>query len=89
MQLIGVAEAIEQISRSPLTSKSDVDEQLKILDVSSRRSSEIDPQLEELKMLVNLICEITQDHSLQTDIREQLNTTVQTAQELKKKIGKC
>ncbi|KAK6106184.1 Spectrin repeat family protein [Brugia pahangi] len=86
MQLIGVAEAIEQISRSPLTSKSDVDEQLKVLNASSIRSSEIVPQLDELKELVNLICEITQDHSLQTDIREQLNTTLQTAQELNKKI---
>ncbi|EJW84972.1 hypothetical protein WUBG_04119 [Wuchereria bancrofti] len=89
MQLIGVAEAIEQISRSPLTSKSDVDEQLKVLNASSIRSSEIVSQLEELKELVNLICEITQDHNLQTDIREQLNTTLQTAQELNKKIGKC
>uniref|UniRef100_A0AAF5PYW1 GAR domain-containing protein n=2 Tax=Wuchereria bancrofti TaxID=6293 RepID=A0AAF5PYW1_WUCBA len=86
MQLIGVAEAIEQISRSPLTSKSDVDEQLKVLNASSIRSSEIVSQLEELKELVNLICEITQDHNLQTDIREQLNTTLQTAQELNKKI---
>lgn len=89
MQLIGIAEAIEQISRSPLTSKSDVDKQLKILKASSIRLSEIDSQLEELKEIVNLICQITQDHSLQTDIREQLNTTIQTAQELNKKIGKC
>ncbi|EFO27979.2 spectraplakin [Loa loa] len=86
MQLISVAEAIEQISRSPLTSKNDVDDQLKILNASSTRSSEINSQLEELKELVNLICEISQDHSLQTDVREQLNTTVQTAQELNKKI---
>uniref|UniRef100_A0A0R3RSE7 GAR domain-containing protein n=1 Tax=Elaeophora elaphi TaxID=1147741 RepID=A0A0R3RSE7_9BILA len=86
IQLIGVAEAIEEISRSPLTSKSDVDEQLKILNASSIRLSEIHSKLEELKELVNSICDITQDHSLQTDIREQLNTTVQTAQELNKKI---
>lgn len=88
MELIGVTEAIEQISRSPLTSKSDVDEQLRILNAENERLSEIHSQLEKLKKLVNLICEITHDHSLQTDIREQLNTTIQTTQELSKKIGK-
>ncbi|MCP9258009.1 hypothetical protein DINM_001173 [Dirofilaria immitis] len=86
MQLIGIAEAIEQISRSPLISKNDIDEQLKILDTLSTRSSEIDSNLEEMKKLVNLICDITQDHSLQTDIREQLTATIQSAQELNKKI---
>ncbi|VBB27153.1 unnamed protein product [Acanthocheilonema viteae] len=86
MQLIGVAEAVEQINRSPPMSKNDVDEQLKILNGSGTRLSETHSQLENLKELVNLICEITQDHSLQTDIREQLNTTIQTAQELNKKI---
>lgn len=88
IQLIGIAEEIEQISRSPLMSKNDADEQLKVLSASNIRLSEIYSQLEELNELVNLICEITQDHGLQTVVREQLSATIQTAQELDKKIGK-
>lgn len=87
MELLGVAEAIEQASRLPLASRNDIAEQLKTLDSSSTRLSGIDSQLEELKEIINLICENTQDHSLQTDIREQLNGTIQTAQELNRKIG--
>lgn len=88
MQLLAVAEEIEQISRSPLTSRSDVDEQLRKLSDLGACTSEIFKQLEELKQLASAICEITQDSMLQADIRDQLNSTVQTTQELNRKIGR-
>ncbi|VDN02146.1 unnamed protein product [Thelazia callipaeda] len=86
MQLISIAEAMEQIGLSPLASKNDVNEHLKALNALSERSCEIDVQLEEVKMLTAEICEITQDHSLQTNIHEQLDAILQTAGEVHKKI---
>ncbi|VDK27651.1 unnamed protein product, partial [Gongylonema pulchrum] len=86
MQLLALAEEIEHLSQSPLTTKSDVAEQLEKLDKLGVHTSEVDAQMVELKQMANVICEFVHDHALQADIRDRFNATLQIALELNKKI---
>lgn len=86
MLLLNVAVEIEEASRSSLTSKDEVERQLSTLDALNEKACEVEAQLESLKLAADSITNVVDDASLQSDIYEQLYTTLQAGQELSRRI---
>ncbi|KHN76670.1 Dystonin [Toxocara canis] len=84
--LLEVAEEVEEASRWPLTNAPNFEEHVAKLDKLGAKSVEASARLDQLKKLAEVISGVVDDAAIQSDIREQLNVTSQTARELNRKI---